>query len=83
MSEKKKHKPTTYLVIFWNKTGSKEVKREVYPMHLYTFDGVAELLKRKETICDIYESRYLKQRGSYVTVGKTFSWDGYKWVELL
>lgn len=80
MSDKKKCKPTTYLVIFWNKTGSKEIKREIFPMHLYTFDDVIESLKGKEEISDIYEVRYWKRRNYYVTVGKTFVWDGCKWV---
>ena len=82
MSDKKKYRPTTYLVIFWNETGSKEIKREVYPIHLYTLDDVFKLLKGKETICDIYEVRYWKRRNYYVTVGETFVWDGCKWVVL-
>ena len=79
----KMHKPTTYEVIFWNKTGTEAIKKEYYPMYLYSFDDVIDILKGKECCCDIYESRYWKHIGRYVTVGKTFIWDGFTWTEQL
>ncbi len=73
----KKLKPTSYIVMFWNKDGSEKIKEEIYPMHKYSFDDVAELLNGKENICDIYEGRFLKNRGRYITTGNTYIWDIY------
>ena len=73
-------KPTTYLVKFWNENGSECIKEELYPMHIFSLTEVIEKLKGKESSCDIYESRYHKERGSYITNGKTIIWDGCQWV---
>lgn len=82
MKQKRLNKPSVYLVIFWNADGSKEIKREVYPMHIFTLEDVAEKLKGREMECDIYETRYYKKRSQYITNGKTFVWDGSNWVVL-
>ena len=71
----KKFRPTSYIVMFWNEDGTEKIKEEIYPMHLYTIDDVIELLKGKEETCDIYEGRYLKERGKYITTGNTYIWD--------
>lgn len=78
----KQFKPTSYVVKFWNPEGTVQTKEEVYPMHLYSLNEVIELLKGKECECDIYESRYWKRAEEYVTVGKTFVWNSYDWIEL-
>ena len=78
----KKYIPTTYMVIYWDDAGDKEVKREFYPRYLYSFDDVASLLNGKEFSCDICEVRYWKKRENYIVVGKTYIWDNYKWAIL-
>lgn len=80
MKEKYIEKPTTYLVMFWNADGSECIKKEVYPMHLFSLEDVIEKLKGKESECDIYESRYHKKRNTYITNGKTIIWNGCNWV---
>lgn len=76
----KKFRPTSYIVLYWNEDGTKKLKEEVYPMHKYSFDNVIKLLKGMEDLCDIYEGRYRKERGRYITTGKTYIWDSNKWV---
>lgn len=80
MTNEKFRKPTTYIVMFWNETG-KFVNQEIYQMHLYSLDDVFEKLKGREEECDIYEGRYHKKRGKYITTALTYIWDGSKWVE--
>ena len=75
----KKFRPTSYIVMFWNEDGTEKIKEEIYPMYLYTLDDVIDLLKGKEEICDIYEGRYLKGRGKYITTGNTYIWDACGW----
>lgn len=80
VKQKRLDRPSVYCVIFWNADGTKEVKREVYPMHIFTLKDVVEKLKGREAECDIYESRYFKQHGQYIANGRTFVWNGYIWV---
>lgn len=82
MKQRRLNNPSVYLVIFWNADGSEEIKREVYPMHIFTLENVVEKLKGREMECDIYETRYYKKRSEYITNGKTFVWDGINWVVL-
>lgn len=76
----KKFRPTSYIVKFWNEDGSIQVKEDIYPMHLYSFDDVIEILKGRERTCDIHEGRYWKERCKYITTGNTFIWNGTVWV---
>ena len=80
MKEKHLKKPTTYVVRFWNEDGTECIKQEMYPMHIFSLNDVISKLKGKETQCDIYESRYDKGRGLYVTNGRTIIWDDCDWV---
>ncbi|EGC75540.1 hypothetical protein HMPREF0490_00739 [Lachnospiraceae bacterium 6_1_37FAA] len=48
-------------------------------MYKFTLDDVIVLLKGKEETCDIYECRFWKNRGRYITTGNTYIWDGYGW----
>lgn len=73
-------KPTTYMVLFWNKDESEVVGEEVYLMHLFSFNDVVELLRGKEDMCDIYESRFSKRSGKYITVGNVYTWKNGSWV---
>ena len=75
----KKIRPTSYIVMFWNKDGTKKIKEEIYPMYKFTLDDVIVLLKGKEETCDIYEGRFWKNRGRYITTRNTYIWDGYGW----
>ena len=75
----KKFRPTSYIVMFWNEDGTEKIKEEIYPMHLYSLDDVIALLKGKEVTCDIYEGRYWKNRGKYITTGNTYVWDACGW----
>lgn len=75
----KKFIPTSYIVMFWNKDGSEKIGEEIYPMHLYSLEDVIEELKGREETCDIYEGRYWKNRGRYITTGNTYFWDGCGW----
>lgn len=79
MKEKYLKRPTTYLVKFWNADGSECIKEESYPMHIFSLEDVISKLKGKESVCDIYESRYYKKRGAYITNGRTIIWDGCDW----
>lgn len=74
----KLHKPTTYIVKIWDENDN-YIKEETYPMHLYSLENVFEILKGKEERCDIYEGRYLKKRGKYVTTALTYFWDKCQW----
>lgn len=49
-------------------------------MHLYSLEDVIEELKGREETCDIYEGRYWKERGKYITTGNTYIWDACGWV---
>ena len=80
MKAKYLSKPTTYLVTLWNEDGSELIKEEVYPMHIFSLEDVISKLKGKENECDIYESRYHKKRGKYITNGRTIIWNGCVWV---
>lgn len=80
MKQKRLDRPSVYLVIFWNADGSEEIKREVYPMHLFSLKDVTEKLKGQEYKCDIYESRYYKRRSQYITNGRVYVWNGLNWV---
>lgn len=75
----KKFRPTSYIVMFWNEDGTEKIKEEIYPMHLYSLDDVIAFLKGKETTCDIYEGRYWKDRGKYITTGNAYVWDACGW----
>lgn len=75
----KKLRPTSYIVLFWNEDGTKMLREEVYPMHKYSFDDVTDKVSGIEETCDIYEGRYLKERGRYITTGKTYIWESGQW----
>lgn len=80
MKQKRLDKPSVYLVIFWSDDGLGQLRREVYPMHLFTLEQVTEKLKGREMECDIYESRYNIDLGEYITVGRTLIWTGAAWI---
>lgn len=82
MTMNKLRKPTTYVVLFWNEDDSKIVREEAYPMHIYSLEEVFLKLKGKKSKCDIYEGRYLKNRGKYITAGKTYVWVNFSWTIL-
>ena len=80
MRTKDLNRPTTFLVKFWNKDGSKCVKEQAYPMYKFSLEDVMSELKGKESECDIYESRYHKESNRYVTNGRTIIWDDFQWI---
>lgn len=49
-------------------------------MHLFSFNDVVELLRGKEDMRDIYESRFSKRSGKYITVGNVYTWKNGSWV---
>ena len=81
MSTEKRHKPTTYVAIFWDEeTETKIIGKEFYPMYLYSLNDVFEKVKGREKSCCIYESRYLKDWEKYVCVKDCYEFvDGF-WI---
>lgn len=81
MTNNKFKRPTSYIACFWDEDGGIIVEQKIYPMHLYSLDDIFENLKGRERECDIYEGRYSKKRGKYVTTALTYIWDGCQWIE--
>ena len=81
MSTEKRHKPTTYVAIFWDEETETKIKgKEFYPMHSYSLNDVFKKVKGREKSCCIYESRYLKDKEAYICVKDYYEFVDSLWI---
>lgn len=73
-------RPTSYILIFYDENGS-EVRSEAYPMHKYSLDDIFNLLKDKESTCDIWLGRFSKRRGKYIPTNLAYIWENEAWIK--
>lgn len=76
----KKLKATTYILRFYNENGE-QINEEAYPMYKYSLENIFDMLKGRETTCDIYIGRFYKKRRKYITLDIAYVYENGEWVE--